>query len=40
VVKSGYRGHIGIEYEGEKHEELDGIRRTKQVLDTLAEQYA
>ncbi len=35
VVKAGYRGYIGIEYEGDKHSELDGIARTKQALEEL-----
>ena len=35
VVKSGYKGYIGIEYEGQKHSEVDGIKRTKQALDEL-----
>jgi hypothetical protein len=28
-------GYIGIEYEGFKHSEIDGIRRTRQALDEL-----
>jgi L-ribulose-5-phosphate 3-epimerase len=35
VVKAGYRGYIGIEHEGQKHSELEGIRLTKQVLEEL-----
>jgi sugar phosphate isomerase/epimerase len=35
VVKAGYSGHIGIEYEGDKHTEMEGIARTKQALDEL-----
>jgi L-ribulose-5-phosphate 3-epimerase len=35
VVKGGYRGYIGIEHEGQKHGELEGIRLTKQVLEEL-----
>lgn len=37
VVKAGYRGYIGIEYEGDKHPELEGITRTKQALEELRE---
>lgn len=36
VVKAGYKGHIGIEYEGDKHTEIEGIKRTKQALDEIA----
>jgi L-ribulose-5-phosphate 3-epimerase len=36
VVKGGYKGYIGIEYEGQKHSEIEGIKRTKQALDELA----
>lgn len=35
VVKAGYNGYIGIEYEGAKHSEMEGIARTKQALDEL-----
>lgn len=35
VVKAGYRGYIGIEYEGEKHAEIEGIKRTKQALEEV-----
>lgn len=35
VVEAGYSGYIGIEYEGHKHSEMDGIRRTKQALEDI-----
>jgi len=35
VVKAGYHGYIGIEYEGDKHKEIEGIQRTKQALEEL-----
>jgi sugar phosphate isomerase/epimerase len=35
VVDAGYRGHVGIEYEGEKHTEPEGIRLTKALLERL-----
>ncbi len=35
VLKTGYKGYIGIEYEGEKHSEMEGIARTKQALDEI-----
>ena len=33
VRDAGYRGHVGIEYEGEKLSEDDGIRATKALLE-------
>jgi len=35
VKKSGYRGYIGIEYEGNNLSEEDGIRATKKLLERL-----
>jgi sugar phosphate isomerase/epimerase len=35
VAAAGYTGYIGIEYEGDKHTEIEGIKRTKQALDEL-----
>lgn len=35
VLDAGYHGHLGIEYEGEKLSEPDGIRATKRLLDRL-----
>lgn len=35
VVGAGYHGYIGIEYEGAKHSEIDGIKRTKQALEEI-----
>ena len=35
VLDAGYRGYIGIEYEGEKLSEPDGIRATKVLLERL-----
>jgi len=44
VLDSGYRGWVGIEYEGSKLSEADGILRTKRLLEQvrleLAGQYA
>jgi L-ribulose-5-phosphate 3-epimerase len=40
VVKAGYKGYIGIEYEGQKHTEIEGIKRTKQALDELCAKFA
>lgn len=35
VKAAGYRGYIGVEYEGEKMSEPDGIRATKKLLEKL-----
>jgi sugar phosphate isomerase/epimerase len=35
VKSAGYTGHIGIEYEGDKLSEEDGIRATKTLLERL-----
>lgn len=35
VLGAGYHGHVGIEYEGTKHPEQDGIRLTKKLLETV-----
>ena len=40
VTAAGYRGPIGIEYEGEKHGELDGIRSTKALLERVRAELA
>ena len=35
VKKSGYTGYIGVEYEGERLSEPDGIRATKQLIEKV-----
>jgi sugar phosphate isomerase/epimerase len=35
VTDSGYRGYVGIEYEGSRLGEADGIRATKKLLESL-----
>ena len=40
TVAAGYRGYIGVEYEGEKHTEADGILRTKLALEELRTRLA
>jgi L-ribulose-5-phosphate 3-epimerase len=35
VLSYGYRGWIGVEYEGGKHSEVDGIKLTKKLLETV-----
>lgn len=43
VLEAGYRGHVGIEYEGDELSEYEGIRATKQLLErtrkTLNEEF-
>ncbi|WP_109299165.1 sugar phosphate isomerase/epimerase [Aquimarina sp. AU474] len=38
IKKSGYTGFIGVEYEGERLGEIEGITATKDLLVTLAKQ--
>ncbi len=40
VQAAGYHGYVGIEYEGEKLSEADGIRATKLLLDRIREGVA
>lgn len=40
VVDAGYRGHVGIEYEGRKLEEPDGIRATKRLLERVRDEMS
>jgi sugar phosphate isomerase/epimerase len=35
VLDSGYRGAIGIEYEGKRLSEWEGVRRTKRILEAV-----
>jgi sugar phosphate isomerase/epimerase len=35
VAGAGYRGYVGIEYEGAKHSEIEGIKRTKRALEEV-----
>src|SRR5262249_55037414 len=35
VLDAGYHGYVGIEYEGSKLSEPDGIRATKKLLDKV-----
>jgi hydroxypyruvate isomerase len=35
VLAAGYHGYVGIEYEGEKLDEYDGIKATKELLDRV-----
>jgi sugar phosphate isomerase/epimerase len=40
VGKHGYRGFVGIEYEGDKLAEADGILATKKLLETVRDELA
>ncbi len=40
VLSYGYRGWIGVEYEGSKHSEPDGIKLTKKLLETVRDELS
>ena len=40
VKKHKYSGSVGIEYEGSKHSEADGIKLTKALLETVRAELA
>lgn len=40
VLDAGYRGWVGIEYEGSKLGEMDGIRATKKLLERVREEMS
>ena len=40
VLDSGYNGYLGIEYEGDKLSELDGVLATKKLLETIRTELA
>ncbi len=40
VLSFGYRGYIGIEYEGSQISEADGIKATKKLLETVRAELA
>jgi len=40
VLDAGYRGHVGVEYEGSELSEPDGIRATKVLLERVRERLA
>ncbi len=35
VVEAGYRGYVGIEYEGSRASEVEGIEATRDLLETV-----
>ncbi len=40
VLDAGYHGHVGIEWEGEKPDEYEGIRLTKRLLEKVRSSLA
>jgi sugar phosphate isomerase/epimerase len=40
VKDAGFKGYVGIEYEGEKLSEEEGIRKTKALLERVAPMIA
>lgn len=40
VLGAGFRGYVGIEYEGSKLDEYAGIRATKKLLDRVLEKFS
>lgn len=40
VLDAGYRGHVGIEWEGGKISEQEGIKKTKELLLKVREKYS
>ena len=40
VLEAGYKGHVGIEYEGDKIGEYEGIKLTKTLLERVREKLA
>jgi hypothetical protein len=44
VLDAGYRGYVGVEWEGQNPGDVEGIRLTQQLLErvrqTLADDYA
>ena len=39
LLKHGYRGWVGVEYEGSRLSEPDGIRATKRLLERIREEH-
>ena len=40
VVRAGYHGYLGIEYEGDKHSEPEGIALTKKLLEKVRQELS
>jgi sugar phosphate isomerase/epimerase len=40
ILDAGYRGYVGIEYEGDRLSEMDGIRATKALLERIRDEVS
>jgi hypothetical protein len=40
VLDAGYRGYVGIEYEGPELSEMDGIGATKKLLEKVRDKLS
>ena len=40
VLAAGYRGYVGSEYEGSKVDAYTGIKKTKQLLETVRDELS
>ena len=40
VLDAGYHGYVGIEWEGAKPGEMEGVRLTKQLLERVRDKLA
>ena len=40
VLDAGFHGYVGIEWEGEHPDEMEGIRLTKRLLERIRDQLA
>jgi hypothetical protein len=40
VLAAGYHGYVGIEYEGDRHSEPEGIRLTKALLERVRAEWS
>ncbi|NQZ59371.1 MAG: sugar phosphate isomerase/epimerase, partial [Lentisphaeraceae bacterium] len=40
VLDAGYRGHVGIEFQGKKISEIEGIKKTRDLLVKVRTQLA
>ncbi len=40
VLAAGYRGHVGVEYEGDAHSEVEGVHLTKALLERVRDELA
>ena len=39
VLDANYHGYVGVEYEGRKHSEDEGIKLTKALLEKVRDEY-